>query len=107
MSAVAAGLCNCACHHDDPFVQVNHVAPCCYPPIDPGPLLTDYLEKQRKANPMAGPWADLDEQGRKIVLDWLIGTCLTFGASIGTAYQVAGLFAAGLDREASDARSDR
>jgi hypothetical protein len=76
------------------------------PPFKPGPLLADLLEKQRQANPMAGPWVDLDEHGRKVVLDWLIGTCLAFGASIGTAYQVAGLFAAGLDREAA-ARSDR
>lgn len=70
-------------------------------PITPGPLLADYLDKQRKANPVVGPWVEMDDSARKVVLDWLIGTCLTFGASIGTAYQVAGLFAAGLDREAA------
>lgn len=100
MGEAAAGLCNCACHQTNPNVQVAHAVPCCYPPVEAGPLLTDLLERQRRANPMAGRWVDLDDHGQKVVLDWLIGTCLTFGASIGTAYQVAGLFASGLDRDA-------
>ena len=44
-------------------------------------------------------WAERDEAEREEVLRWVVSTCRTFGAPLGTAYTVAGMFASGLDRE--------
>jgi hypothetical protein len=46
-------------------------------------------------------WAAMDDEARKQrFLDWVVDTCLLFGTQRKTAYNVAGLFADGLDREA-------
>lgn len=59
-------------------------------------------------------WPDLTAGERTAVLDYLVNTCLVYGATTGTAYTVAGLFSDGLDRDcgavdlgARDSGSDR
>jgi hypothetical protein len=44
-------------------------------------------------------WPDLTAGERTAVLDYLVNTCLVYGATTGTAYTVAGLFSDGLDRD--------
>ncbi len=34
----------------------------------------------------------------KEIADWVVATCLTFGASVATAYQVAGMFVLSVSR---------
>jgi hypothetical protein len=43
-------------------------------------------------------WAEMTDSERREMLDWLVGTCLLFGASRRTAYLVASEFARGLDQ---------
>lgn len=35
----------------------------------------------------------------KVLAEWVVTTCLMFGASVGTAYKVAGLFIEGLEND--------
>ena len=45
------------------------------------------------------PWVELSGRERCAVLDWVVDTCLLFGAQRTTAYAVAAEFARGLDPE--------
>ncbi len=45
------------------------------------------------------PWSELSDRERCAVLDWVVDTCLLFGAQRTTAYAVASEFARGLDPE--------
>lgn len=40
--------------------------------------------------------ADLTKPSEKEMAEWVVKTCLLFGASIKTAYKVAGLFVEGI-----------
>lgn len=53
----------------------------------------------RSLRPAVGDkkWPDLSRGEKVAVLDWVVDTCLLYGASEGTAFAVAGIFPNGLD----------
>jgi hypothetical protein len=54
---------------------------------------------------VTGPLVPLTTLQNTSIADWIVITCLRFGASIPTAYRVAALFVEGIDREDDHART--
>lgn len=54
---------------------------------------------------LAGARSTSSAPSDQAIADWVVKTCLTFGSSVSTAYQVAGLFVRGVREGTENAKS--